>query len=139
MVSSTHEALSAIRQQPSHYVVASVAGKKYLLAPQDLLTVPRLRDVRVGDVLKLNDVHEVGSREYTLRGDPTIPAGAVAVNAVVVEHTMGAMEFLTKFKRRKGYKKVVKHKQPYTRLRIGAIEFPTATAASTATEAVASS
>jgi large subunit ribosomal protein L21 len=122
-VSTTADALAQLRLQPSHYVVASVAGKKYLLAPRDLLTVPRLRDVRVGDVLNLSSIHEVGSREYTLRGTPDIPAGTVQVSATVVEHTKGAMEFITKFKRRKGYKKVVMHKQPYTRLRIGPIDF----------------
>jgi large subunit ribosomal protein L21 len=117
-VSSTADALALIRSQPSHYVVAAVAGRKYLLAPHDLLTVPRLRDVAVGDVLRLSDVHELGSREYTLRGEPVLPAGVVAVRATVVEHTKGALERITKFKRRKGYKKVILHKQPYTRLRI---------------------
>jgi large subunit ribosomal protein L21 len=125
-VSSTADALAAIRSQPQHYVVASVAGKKYLLAPKDLLTVPRLKDVKVGDVLDLSDVHEVGSREFTLRGEPTFPAGTVSVTATVVEHTKGALERITKFKRRKGYKKVVLHKQPYTRLRIGPIHLGSA-------------
>jgi large subunit ribosomal protein L21 len=128
VVSSTADALALIRSQPSHYVVASVAGKKYLLAPRDLLTVPRLRDVNVGDVLRLDEVHELGSREYTLRGAPTLPAGTVNVSATVVEHTKGALERITKFKRRKGYKKVVLHKQPYTRLRIGTIEVPSSPA-----------
>jgi large subunit ribosomal protein L21 len=121
-VSTTTEALALIRSQPSHYVVAAVAGRKYLLAPRDLLTVPHLRDVRLGDVLRLADVHELGSREYTLRGQPLLPSDVVAVRATVVEHTKGSLETITKFKRRKGYKKVVRHKQPYTRLRIDDFE-----------------
>jgi large subunit ribosomal protein L21 len=128
VVNSTSDALAILRTQPSHYVVASVAGKKYLLAPRDLLTVPRLRDVNVGDVLRLNAVHEVGSREYTLRGAPDLPTDTVSVSATVVEHTKGALERITKFKRRKGYKKVILHKQPYTRLRIGNIELGTVAA-----------
>ncbi|KAK7679429.1 hypothetical protein QCA50_017483 [Cerrena zonata] len=72
-VTSTPTALALIRSQPSHYVVASLAGRKYTLAPRDLLTVPRLKDVKVGDVLNLSEIHEVGSREYTLRGNPVIP------------------------------------------------------------------
>lgn len=117
----TH-ALSLIASQPSQYVVASIAGRKYLLSPRDLLTVPRLNDVRVGDVLALSEIHELGSREYTLRGAPVIPPGTVKVQATVVEHTKGAMETIVKFKKRKGYRKTVKHKQTYTRLRIGPIE-----------------
>ena len=102
--------------------MASVAGRKYILAPRDLLTVPRLKDVRVGDVLSLDEIHEVGSREYTLRGNPTIPPEQVKVDATVVEHTKGQMKVIFKKKRRKGYQKTITHKQTYTRLRIGSID-----------------
>ena len=119
---STPDALALIRTQPQRYVVASVAGRKYVLAPRDLLTVPRLRDVRVGDVLQLSAIHEFGSRDYTIRGNPTLPAEQVSVSATVVEHTKGAMETIFKKKRRKGYQKTITHKQTYTRLRIGPID-----------------
>ena len=71
--STTNSAVALIRSQPSQYAIAAVAGRKYLIAPRDLVTVPRLKDVAVGDVLALSDIHEVGSREYTLRGAPHIP------------------------------------------------------------------
>ncbi|KAH9924722.1 ribosomal protein L21-like protein [Fomitopsis serialis] len=122
MPATTPHALSLIRSQPAQYVVASVAGRKYLLAPRDLLTVPRLKDVQVGDILALSQIHEVGSREFTMRGSPTIPQEKVKVEATVVEHTKGKMEVIFKKKRRKGYQKTIKHKQTYTRLRIGPID-----------------
>ncbi|KAI0741909.1 ribosomal protein L21-like protein [Daedaleopsis nitida] len=112
--STASNVLSLIRSQPSQYVVASVAGRKYLLTSRDLLTVPRLKDVKVGDVLKLSDIHELGSREYTIQ--------QVSVEATVVEHTKGSMEVIFKKKRRKGYERTVRHKQTYTRLRIGPID-----------------
>ena len=111
-----------MRAQPSHYVVASLVGQKYTLAPRDLLTVARLKDVRVGDRLRLSEIHEVGSRDFTLRGSPVLPTDVVKVEATVVEHTKGAMERIVKFKRRKHYRKTITHKQTYTRLRIGPIE-----------------
>jgi len=187
-VTSTAEALSLLRGQPSHYVLASMAGRTLLLTPSDLFTLPRLRDVQVGDVLELTRIHEVGSRDYTLRaqdplstrergavtllrrsvGSPdatlaraldglvlspesaalaeqgalrtsktswatrlahsglahvgaVLPASTVSVRAVVVEHTKGAMERIEKKKRRKGYKKTIEHKQPYTRIRVDEI------------------
>ena len=120
--SSAQEALSYLRAQPSHYVVASLVGQKYTLAPRDLLTVARLKDVRVGDRLRLSEIHEVGSRDFTLRGSPVLPTDVVKVEATVVEHTKGAMERIVKFKRRKHYRKTITHKQTYTRLRIGPIE-----------------
>ncbi|KAF8845252.1 hypothetical protein BDN67DRAFT_920761 [Paxillus ammoniavirescens] len=116
-------ALNIIRSQPSQYVVASVVGRKYILTPRDILTVPHLKDVRVGDVLQLRDIHEIGSREYTLRGDPLIPRNHIKVEATVMEHTKGKMEVVFKKKRRKGYQKTIKNKHPYTRLRIGPIQF----------------
>ncbi|KAF8661292.1 hypothetical protein AX16_001391 [Volvariella volvacea WC 439] len=124
---STASALDLIRSQPSHYVVANFAGKRYILTPRDVLTVPHLRDVKVGDVLVLDQIHELGSREYTLRGNPTIPSSAVKVEATVLEHTKGAMEYVFKKKRRKGYQKTIKNKHPYTRLRIGNIDIATPT------------
>lgn len=120
---TTSAALSIIRTQPSQYIVTSLGGRKYILTPRDLLTVPHLKDVKVGDVLALKDIREVGSRDYTLRGDPLIPHGRVKVEATVVEHTKGAMEVVFKKKRRKGYQKTIKNKHPYTRLRIGPIQF----------------
>jgi len=113
--------------------VASFAGTKYILTPRDLLTVPHLRDVKVGDVLVLDEIHELGSREYTIRGNPVIPSDKVKVQATVVEHTKGRMEYIFKKKRRKGYRKTIQHKQPYTRLRIGAIEIPLESEQSTST------
>ncbi|KAI0305981.1 ribosomal protein L21-like protein [Multifurca ochricompacta] len=127
--SSTSNALALIRSQPNQYVITSIAGKKYLLSPKDLLTVPHLNDVRVGDVLSLSQVHEVGSREYTLRGSPFIPASHVSVEATVVEHTKGKMEHIFKKKRRKGYERTIPHKQTYTRLRIGPIHISEAASA----------
>lgn len=120
---TTSAALDTIRTQPSQYIIASLVGRKYILTPRDLLTVPRLKDVKVGDVLALKDLHEIGSRDYTLRGNPSIPPGRVKVEATVVEHTKGAMEVVFKKKRRKGYQKTIKNKHPYTRLRIGPIQF----------------
>lgn len=114
--------LALLKNQPSKYVVASVAGRKYLLAPRDLLTVPRLKDVNVGDVLALSEINEIGSRDYTLRGNPTVSPDQVRVSATVVEHTKGKMEVIFKKKRRKGYQRTITHKQTYTRLRIGPIE-----------------
>jgi large subunit ribosomal protein L21 len=122
--SSMTSALALIHSQPSQYAVAAVAGRKYLLSPRDLLTVPRLNDVAVGDVLELENIHELGSREYTLRGTPHLSSDVVKITATIVEHTKGQMEFIVKKKRRKGYKKTIQHKQTYTRLRIGPFEFP---------------
>ena len=93
------------------------------MAAHDVLTVPHIKNVNVGDVLALPDIYELGSREYTLRGNP-IPETTVSVAATVLEHTKGRMVSTFKKKRRKGYQRTIVHKQPYTRIRIGPIMFP---------------
>lgn len=88
------------------------------------MTVPRLKDVNVGDVITLDKIVEVGSRDYTLRssdGEYLSSSNAVSVRATVIEHTKSKMEETVKFKKRKGYRKTIKNKSKYTRLRIGEI------------------
>ncbi|KAG8827285.1 hypothetical protein FRB91_008408 [Serendipita sp. 411] len=124
LAGSLPEAVQLLQSQPSHYAIASIVGKRLIVTPRDLITVPRLKDVQVGDLLQLNAIEEIGSREYTMRGEPYLSEKVVSVTATVVEHTKGAMERIVKFKRRKGYKKTIKHKQTYTRLRINDIVIP---------------
>ncbi len=52
----------------------------------------------------------------------SLPQSTVKITAVVTENTKGALEKILKKKRRKGYKKTVQHKQPYTRIRIEDIQ-----------------
>ena len=119
---STAEALELIRSEPNYYVIANLLGRRFILSPRDILTVPRIKDVAVGDVISFSAISEAGSRTYTLRGNPILPSGTVRVQATVIEHTKGKLEKIEKFKRRKGYHRIIHHKQTYTRLRIGPIE-----------------
>ncbi|PWZ03536.1 hypothetical protein BCV70DRAFT_19041 [Testicularia cyperi] len=197
-ISSNQDALTLIKSQPNHYAVASITGRTYIITKGDLVTMPRLKDVQIGDMLVLDKVHEIGSRDFTLRAQDTLnmrristaidlsaphpkalslsssssplvpqtrrlftrlaPAGldaiaershllpladtwssrllpnglahigaslpttTVRITAVVTEHTKGSLEKILKKKRRKGYKKTVQHKQPYTRIRIEDIQ-----------------
>jgi large subunit ribosomal protein L21 len=98
IVESTQTALSLLRSQPVHYVVASIAGRTMVLHQQDLLTLPRLNDVEVGDVLELDRIHEVGSRDYTLRAQDSMSTrsrGAVALmRRGVKSHELSLVERL---------------------------------------------
>lgn len=119
----TTSALSLLKSQPSHYIVASIYLRRFLLTARDVVTVPRLKDVKVGDVIRLDKIHELGSRDYTVQASEGEHLGSeiVECRATVVEHTKGKMEETVKFKKRKGYRKTIKSKSNYTRLRIGDI------------------
>ncbi|KAM0756227.1 hypothetical protein T439DRAFT_320925 [Meredithblackwellia eburnea MCA 4105] len=171
--------LSILASQPSHYITALLLGRRYLLTTNDILTVPKLKGVKPGDVLALTRILELGSRDYTLR--PAVPlqleqaegeeggnGGASAKSAAlkansaplltpvmsrsvvrpggiprdwqrhpdslpaldqavvqatltVLEHTKGKMFEVEKFKRRKGYRRKLKSKLGFTKLRVGDI------------------
>ncbi|GAA5982017.1 hypothetical protein JCM10908_004705 [Rhodotorula pacifica] len=169
---SEPSALALLKSQPSHYITALFMGRRYLLSPGDVLTVPHLKNAPVGSRLALTRILEVGSRDYTLRaGSASSPAASIssvssaqlashsaphtarppssrsiAVGGVpkdwqrhpdslphlgdeivraevtVLEHTKGAMFEVEKFKRRKGYRRTLRSKLGFTKLRVGEIE-----------------
>ena len=51
----------------------------------------------------------------------SLPEWMVKCNLTVLEHTKSPLETIIKTKRRKGYRKTIRHKQGWTRLRVGDI------------------
>ncbi|GAA5852265.1 hypothetical protein JCM5353_003510 [Sporobolomyces roseus] len=163
-------ALSLLKSQPSHYVSALLMGRRYLLTPNDILTIPHLKSVPVGTKISLTRILEVGSRDYTLRASsptsqiasatsqsllanslplsqqklplmsrnvsvggvpkdwqrhpdslPYLGEELVRAELTVVEHTKGEMFKVEKFKRRKGYRRELRSKLEFTKLKMGQI------------------
>lgn len=100
--------------------MGKIYDRSYLLTPGDLLTLPRLQQP-LGSVLSFNQISQLGSRDYTLNGAPFIHD--LSIPLTVVEHTRGKLQHKIKFKKRKGYKRAIPYKQPYTRLRVGQINW----------------
>ena len=143
---STSKALDLLRSQPSHYVIAQLHARLYLLTPNDLLTVPRINNLSIGQKIRLTRIVEVGSRDYTLRAPslatawaesgltkpprgvsnitverPVLPNDQVVVHATVVEHTKSKLLKIEKFKKRKRYARSYDWKGKFTKLRINEI------------------
>jgi large subunit ribosomal protein L21 len=104
------------------YAIAEIAGRPLLITKNDLVTVHRLKDVAVGDVLKLDKVRELGSKDYVLRGQPYVNDSLFNIQATVVEQTKSKMISVVKKKRRKNYKRTITHKQTHTVLRISNVD-----------------
>lgn len=84
LLHSGPSALSLLRSQPSHYISALLLGRRYLLTKDDVLTIPKMKGVKPGDIIALTRILEVGSRDYTLRaGSPANGGGASAGSAVL--------------------------------------------------------
>lgn len=97
------EALAKIGSQASNlYAKIFIHNFPFTVTRHDLITMHRMKDVRVGQVLRLDKIREVGSPSYTLKGAPLLPEGSVEVLATVVEHGKGARRVTLPHKQRKG-------------------------------------
>lgn len=113
------KALEKINSQYPHvYAKLLIHNFPFTVTRTDLLVTHRMRDVQVGDVIELDEVREVGSTDYKLRGTPLIPKGAVRVHAVVMEHTEGAKKRARMRRQRKGRRPMRTIKPLITTLRI---------------------
>ncbi|KAI9017885.1 ribosomal protein L21-like protein [Phycomyces nitens] len=119
---TTKSSLQKLREQLHYYAIAEVAGRPFLITQNDKLVVNRLKDVKVGDVLKLDRVRELGSKDYTLKGAPYVNEAFFDISATVIEHPKSKLIQIVKKKRRKNYKRTIEHKQTHTILRISKVD-----------------
>ncbi len=96
--------------------IVSIKGFQYKVAPGRKVVIPRLKEeegstVKFSDVLMLVD--DKGNVEF---GKPTLEG--VEVEARVVKHFKDKKILVFKKKRRKRYKVLHGHRQPYTLIQI---------------------
>ncbi|KAI7886834.1 hypothetical protein K492DRAFT_203089 [Lichtheimia hyalospora FSU 10163] len=119
---SSQGLLTKLRDQLRYYAIAEIAGRPLLITKNDKVVVHRLKDVNVGDVIKLDRVRELGSKDYTIKGSPFVDEKYYDINATVIEHTKSKLIRIVKKKRRKNYKRTIEHKQTHTVLRINNLD-----------------
>ncbi len=100
------------------YAVIRAGGKQYRVAPGDVIRVERLGDGTNGRV-EFNDVLAVSGGE----GQIGKPQSEALVTGQVVEHGRGNKILVFHYKRKKQYKKMQGHRQPFTAVRITEIAF----------------
>jgi len=98
------------------YAVIRAGGKQYRVAPGDVIRVEKL-DGANGNV-EFNDVLAVANE-----GEVGRPQGKATVTAEVVGQVLGEKVLVFHFKKKKQYKKLQGHRQPYTAVRITEIAF----------------
>jgi large subunit ribosomal protein L21 len=99
------------------FAVIRTGGKQYTVAPDDVLTVEKLAG-DVGAKLTLSEVLLLGG-EKPASGAPLV-SGA-SVEAEIVEQGRGEKVVAFKKKRRKNTHRKRGHRQPFTKLKIVAI------------------
>lgn len=101
------------------YALVQILGKQYKAEAGSRLKVDKLakaegEEVRFESVLLTSDAGKVNV------GTPFVPGAAV--KAVVEGHGKAKKILVVKFKRRKDYHKKTGHRQPFTVIRVEAIE-----------------
>ena len=100
------------------YAVFTDGSRQYRVSEGDVVRLD-YRDAAVGDKLELGRVLLYANGEDTRIGQPAL-AGAKVVAEVVNHPTIKV--FIQKFRRRKGYRRLTGHRQPYTAVRVKSIE-----------------
>ena len=94
-------------------------GKQYKVAEGDVVYIEKL-DQEAGDTVKFDQVLAVIDGEKATFGAPTVEGASVA--ATVVKNGKGKKIRIFKYAPKKGYRKRQGHRQPYTKVEIGAIK-----------------
>jgi large subunit ribosomal protein L21 len=99
------------------YAVIRAGGKQYRVAPGDVVKIEKL-PAGDGDKVEFNDVLAVSAQEGHIG-----PGQGAVVSGQVTESGRGDKVLVFHFKRKKQYKKIYGHRQPFTSVRITEIAF----------------
>jgi large subunit ribosomal protein L21 len=99
------------------YAVIRAGSKQYRVAPGDVVKIEKL-PAGDGDTIEFNDVLAVSGEEGHIG-----PGTGAVVSGQVMESGRADKILVFHFKRKKQYKKIFGHRQPFTAVRITEIEF----------------
>ena len=100
------------------YAIIETGGKQYRVQEGDEVFVEKL-DGEAGDDVVFEHVLAVSDGETLKAGTPYLDA---KVKGEIVKQGRGKKIRIFKYKSKKGYRRTQGHRQPYTRVRIVAIE-----------------
>jgi len=97
------EVASKLRSEaPNLYAKILIHNFPFTVTRNDLVTTHRMKDLHVGQVVRLDRIREIGSSSFTLKGAPLLPNGSAEVIATVMEHGIGARKVKLPHRQRKG-------------------------------------
>lgn len=118
-ISTSRPILTKLSEQyPNFYAKLNIFNFPFTVSRQDRIVLHRLKDVKVGDILKLDRIREIGSPDFTIKGSPWVNPEICHVEACVVEHGRGEKVKAKEPKKRKGHQRNVTIKPLTTTLLI---------------------
>ena len=100
------------------YAIIKTGGKQYQVSAGDRLMVERLEG-NIGDSIELSEVLLLADEDAVTVGQPVVEGAKVV--ATIAEQGKHRKIKVFKKKRRKGYRLMKGHRQPYTTLKIADI------------------
>lgn len=102
------------------YAVIAAAGAQFKVMEGDVMYTSRVMG-EVNSTFIFDDVLVIGAVDWTILGRPTIRDAIVV--ATIEEQARSGKIYITKFKKRTGYKRRMGHRQKITRFRINEIRY----------------
>ena len=99
------------------YAIIATGGKQYKVSEGDVIKVEKL-GVNAGDIVTFDQVLAVNNGSLVV-GDPVVKGATVS--ASVVSEGKHRKVIVYKYKRKSGFHKKNGHRQPFTQVRIEAI------------------
>ena len=101
------------------HAIIETGGKKYKVTEGDTLFIEKL-EAEAGQAITFDKVLAILDGDKATFGAPVVEGASVA--ATVVKNGKGKKVRIFKYNPKKGYRKRQGHRQPYTKVQIGAIQ-----------------
>ncbi|MDH5596969.1 MAG: 50S ribosomal protein L21 [Candidatus Peregrinibacteria bacterium] len=102
------------------FAIVEIAGKQFKVSKGDKLEVPKLKDNKEGDKVKIDQVLLRSDDKKTDIGVPTVSGSSVELS--VIEHGKAAKIRVFKKKSKKRYERTQGHRQPYSLVEVTAVK-----------------
>ena len=107
-------------EEPTVYAIIEDSGTQLKVAEGDVVDIDR-RDLPGDKTIVFDRVLAIGEAEKAARlGHPYVEGASV--KAEVMDEVLGEKLHVMKYKRRKGYRRKIGHRQPALRVKISSIE-----------------
>ena len=101
------------------HAIIETGGKQYKVTEGDTLFIEK-REAEAGQAITFDKVLAILDGDKATFGAPVVEGASVA--ATVVKNGKGKKVRIFKYNPKKGYRKRQGHRQPYTKVQIGAIQ-----------------
>ena len=98
------------------YAIIETGGKQYRVAPEDELKVEKLKSKGAGETVKFDRVLLVTEDDEVEVGRPYLESAVV--KGEILEEGRDEKVTVFTYKKRKGQRRKLGHRQPYTKVRI---------------------